>query len=335
MPNFSSLPFFAASTGAPLFDVPMVYDDSDHPWHEALLADILSITAGELDFFEGSGSVFFDHLDSRLDRDTQLRIYYSIVQIQLAVGRLRKQLLSDRSRLSPYDHPDLRDASVDKDGLVHLAAFQPHRGGFTLHDEVFTIAPGTNATNSCYWLLQELRDPEHFDRAKIRFDPLIHQPKATFNPMHFRMQVYGKKLDWERIQQLSSPEQLEFIPDAGRNQDVSKTELVWKPNGDEIHLTCEELPTEDSLAFRGSRYFHAIFDRRTGTIDHCDGAIRYYDAESYSERCRYHIKANEATKAGIRVKIFHVAEPSHKSLINLATSYFVWNQDIFDYFNRG
>jgi hypothetical protein len=334
MAHFSSLPFFASSTGAPLFDVPTVYDEADHPWHNALLADLSRITAAELESFLQSGSVFLHHLEDRPDRDTQLRIYYTIEEMWREIGRLRKQLLTDRFRLTPYDHPDLKEVLVDKDALVYMSAFQPYGGGFSLQDEVFTIAPSTTATNSCYWLLQELHDPQLFDRVKIRLDPLVHQPKATFNPMHFRKQVYGKKLDWERIRQLAAPEQLEFVPDPGLSRDVSKTELVWKPDGHQIHFTCEELPTADSLSFRGSRYFHAILDRQTGKIDHCDGAIRYYDTVSYSERCRFHIKANEATKAGIRIKIFHVAEPSHQSLINLVTSYFVWNQDIFDYFNR-
>jgi len=334
MAHYSSLPFFAASTGAPLFDVPTVYQDADHPWHTALVTDLAGITTEELMLFKQSRSVFLHHIEDRPDRDMQLRIYYTITQLQLEIGQWRKRLLSDRTQLAPYDHPDLKDVPVDKDGLVSLSAFQPYDGGFCLQDEVFTMAPSTNQTNACYWLLQELHDPLLFDRVKIRLDPLIHQPKALFHPMHFRMQVYGKKLDWERIRQLSTPEQLEFVPDAELTRDVGKTELVWKPNGDEIHLTCEELPTEDCLSYRGSRYFHAIFDRRTGIIDHCDGAIRYYDADSYIERRRYHIKANEATKAGIRIKIFHVAEPSHASLINLVTSYFVWNQDVFDYFNR-
>jgi hypothetical protein len=334
MPNFSSLPFFASSTGAPLIDVPTVYDEADHPWHKALLTDLSAITPEELEAFQRSGSVFLHHLEARHDRDTQLRIYFTIEEMGREIGRLRKQILSDRSSLSPYDHPDLKAVSVDENGLVYMSAFQSFNGGFSLQDEVFTLAPSTNQTNACYWLLQELRDPHLSARVKIRLDPLVHHPKAMFNPMHFRMQVYGKTLDWDRIRQLAAPEQLEFIPDPGLSRNVSKTELVWKPNGDEIHLTCEELPVADSLSFRGSRYFHAIFNRSTGKIDHCDGAIRYYDEQSYSERCRFHIKANEATKAGIRIKIFHVTEPSHQSLINLVTSYFVWNQDIFDYFNR-
>jgi hypothetical protein len=298
-----------------------------------LAADLAAITSEDLEAFQQSGSVLLHHVEDRPDRDTQLRLYFMIDALRLQIGRLRKDLLSDQCHLSPYDHPDLQDIPVDEDGLVYLSAFRSYNGGFCLRDEVFTMAPSTTQANSSYWLLQELHEPELFDRVKIRLDPLIHQPKDAFNPMHFRMQVYGKKLDWERIRQLSVPEAIEFIPDAGLSKDVAKTQVVWKPNGNEIHFTCEELPTVESLFYRGSRYFHAIFDKQTGAIDHCDGAIRYYEPDSYAERCRYHLKANEVTKAGIRVKLFHVTAPSHPSMINLATSYFVWNEDIFNYFN--
>jgi hypothetical protein len=42
MANFSSL-HFATSTGAPLFDVPTIYDNVDHPWRDAFISNIAGI----------------------------------------------------------------------------------------------------------------------------------------------------------------------------------------------------------------------------------------------------------------------------------------------------
>lgn len=71
--------------------------------------------------------------------------------------------------------------------------------------------------------------------------------------------------------------------------------------------------------------------KKSGKIHHCDESTRYYEQEKYNARLRKHIKANEVAKAEARIKIF-VSNPSLQDFINLVTTYFVWNDDVFTYF---
>jgi len=156
------------------------------------------------------------------------------------------------------------------------------------------------------------------------------------------MQVYGKSLDWNRIKSLKNIEHTCFIPESLSSTDIFKTDIVWTPNKDEIHFTCEEMPQKDLIEYRGSRYFHAIFQIETGVIKHCDGAIRYYTDKEYDLRVSKHIKSNETTRVGKRIKVFQIDVPAkeikfelinHQVFINLVTSFFVWNHDVLAYFN--
>ncbi len=177
---------------------------------------------------------------------------------------------------------------------------------------------------------------------KVRLDPLIHEPAHSFNPMEFRMQVYGTSFDWNRLKSLKKIEQTEFLPELRSGSDILKTEIAWKPSDEEIHFTCEELPKMNLIKERGSRYFHAIFQKDTGIIKHCDGAIRYYTEDDYNKRLKEHIKANAVTRMGKRVKVFQIDIPkeqqafepvTHQHFLNLVTSFFIWNHDILKYFN--
>jgi len=334
MQTLSSLPHFAAAMMSPLFEVYTVYDDLEHEFRGSLLNDIASIPENELNQFKNQYAYFSSLMSKREDIELQWKLYFLIEELEIQIGKLRKQLLLDESLVPPpFGHPDLMDTIIDKDGLVYMHELDGYGGGFCKGNEVFTLAPSTNAANSTYWLLHELYNAELTEKVKIRLDPLIHHPKEHFQQMSYRMQVYGKLLDWERIKALKFSEQTEFIPDNPDKGDILKTEIIWKPSDDEIHFTCEELPKKECLNKRGSRYFHAILRKDSGIVEHCDGAIRFYTDDQFDKRLTMHIKENETTKAGTRIKIFHVTNLSQQSLINLITSFFVWNHDILIYFN--
>lgn len=226
--------------------------------------------------------------------------------------------------------------------MVRCTDIEVIRNGFERNNEAFIMLPCTNAANSGYWLFNELFSIGREDLIKVRLDPLIHEPADTFNPMEFRMQVYGTKLNWERIKNLTEIEQTEFSPDARMFPEIYRTDLVWKPVDDEIHFTCEELPQPKLIKERGSRYFHAIFQKETGFLKHCDGAIRIYSDEEMATRLTHHIKSSTVTRIGTRVKVFQIDVPkdellsepiTHNDFLNLVTSFFVWNHDILEYFN--
>lgn len=337
-----SLDYFSSITMAPMFAVGVLYDASSHPANYLLKQDLENISQDEIEWYEQN-----DELGIFLrDEDTLLRkrILLFSERVSEAISKLRKEkLCSNQERPAPYDRPSLQDLLVDDKGMVKCTDISIIRNGFQRNGEAFIMLPNTSATNSSYWLFNQLGAIGRRDLIKIRLDPLIHEPVESFNPMEFRMQVYGTKLDWNRIKSLTKIEQTEFIPDIHGGRDVYKTEVVWRPTDDEIHFTCEELPKFELLNMRGSRYFHAIFQKDTGILKHCDGAIRFYTEEEYNKRVESHIKSNVVTRIGTRIKVFQIDVPkdevtsepvTHRHFINLVTSFFVWNHDILEYFNR-
>jgi len=112
-------------------------------------------------------------------------------------------------------------------------------------------------------------------------------------------------------------------------------DFVWRPEGNEFHSTCEELPKINCLDYRGSRFFQAIFDKTTGNIKHCDGATRFYSQEEYGKRIRYHVRNPQVRGIGARIKIFQIDGIVDQNIFSeLAVSYFVWNEDVRKYFGE-
>jgi hypothetical protein len=274
--------------------------------------------------------------------DKKLLVFIDLASYE--IDKLRIKCLLDKNEQPPlpYRQPELSAVELDNNNLASCLEFEIIRGGICRANRAFTLLPGTNATNSSYWLYQALFSIERTDLIRVRLDPLIHESLETFNPMMYKMQVYGTSFKWDRIKNLKEAEHTQFIPEFPSSNDIERTDIVWKPNDDEIHFTCEEMPKPNLLEIRGSRYFHAIFQKQTGLLKHCDAAIRYYNNEEYIKRLEKHIKANEVTRIGRRIKVFQIDVPkyylpsepiSHKQFIDLVTSFYVWNQDVLDYFN--
>ena len=336
-----SLSHFAASSMAPLFEVYEVYDDKFHTAHRALLQDLEAITEDLVSWYLYESAI--KHLFSRKETliDKKLLVFIDLVGQE--IDRLRIKGLLDKEVIPPlpYNHPTLEGVELDNNFLVSSSAFEIIRGGVCRNNEAFTLLPSTNATNSCYWLFNALFGIERNDLIKVRLDPLIHEPLETFNPVMYKMQVYGTAFNWDRIKTIKNIEHTQFLAEFPSSSDIFRTDVVWNPVDDEIHFTCEEMPKRDVISYRGSRYFHAIFQRQTGIIKHCDGAIRFYDDDEYEKRIHKHIKSNEVTRIGKRIKVFQIdvpkdqlsAEPiKHQHFLDLVATYFVWNHDVLDYF---
>jgi len=169
-------------------------------------------------------------------------------------------------------------------------------------------------------------------KIKIRLDPFIEKSISEYKPVILKELIYGAPLNWDKIFNLSQEDSGRFI-DLNENSEIYITEYVWKPLRNEIHFTCEELPKIPSIYHRGSRYFHAILDKVTGKIKHCDGAIRIFSEEKYMQRINYHLKAPEVRRIGHQVKIFQIEGCDRELLSKLATCFFVWNIDVEKYFS--
>lgn len=91
--------------------------------------------------------------------------------------------------------------------------------------------------------------------------------------MAYKMTIFSMPLNWRKIKNLQQDNYGQFKSEK-EYYNYSYTDYIWHVNKNEIHFTCEELPQINDYPKRGSRYFHAIFNKQTGNIVHCDGAIR-------------------------------------------------------------
>lgn len=245
-------------------------------------------------------------------------------------ARRLRALAADTSVRAPYDHPALADVTVDQDGLVPLRAFAFDRSVLERNGHLFLPAPSTESPNASHWLMLQLGRPDLHDSVHVRLDPFLFGPAGIFPRVEYKMWLYGRPLDWDRLESLQEPEYGEWLADEG-SRGVSKTDFVWTPRDEELHLICEELPAEDRIDVRGARYFHAIYDRRLQVVTHVDGALRIYDRPAFSARRSQHVR--NAGKAGMRAKLFRIDSPvGRERLADIATTFFVWNDDVGRYF---
>ena len=141
--------------------------------------------------------------------------------------------------------------------------------------------------------------------------------------------VFSKPLNWNDIINLRNEDKCSF-----QNYQTNElTEYLWKPRKEnEVVFTCEELPSKENIHLRGSRYFHAIFEKDTGKFKHCDGSIIIYDKKKFDKRSKLSIN-NKVNDIGKEIKLFRVDGVIPKEqFMPLVTSYFYWNYDLLCYF---
>jgi hypothetical protein len=274
-----------------------------------------------------------------LDFDTR-RLWVTERLISEAIAQRRLNILVEDYEAEtkrPYQHSSLAGLLPDTHGLVPLNAFDERPNffpGLRRGQAVFEILPTIpTALNSMYWAMHILRSIPGVEKL-IRLDPLLMQPAVGYSPIFYKMLVYGKELDWDALSRIRQPEHARFQPASGWQMDVQFTDLVWAPIDEGIQFICEEVPTSDSFQLRPSRYFHAIFVPARKSFIHCDGALRLYTVNSLRERLNSHVR--KAGKMGKRVKVFAInGDIPAETWTSLVCAYFVWNQDIEQYFDTG
>ena len=224
---------------------------------------------------------------------------------------------------------------INDENLVDISFFDLKPIGIVHNNFGYRLCPSTNLDNSTYWLFLEIIKLVLKNKKKfyIRLDPFIEIPIKDYTPMAYKMTIHGKPLNWDRIRNLQNDDFGQFINEK-EDSDYSITDYVWNVKKNEIHFTCEELPAIGNCTIRGSRYFHAIFNKDTGSIIHCDGAIRIYSESELADRMRFHVRSSDVRKVGKRVKIFQTNDSlTQEEFSHLVMSFFVWNQDVVSYFN--
>jgi len=335
---YQTLTYFEKQQMLAFHKVSEIYDDTYHAIHDQLISDLKSISAADIEDFAARYHYLFER-SSDEDRDMDIRKMFFEYEIARTVAKKRLKILESTEKVvrqSPYDLEDFSGVSIDEHGLVSVKELESDH--FSLHKNgyAYQLLPCLDQFNSSHWLgLLILKETFSNGRNfKIRLDPLMREPDETFRPYLALMQLYGKKLDWNRLKSLQSEDFGQWLGDGLSTSSILTTDYVWRPEKHEVHFTCEEIPKPECIAMRGSRYLHAIFDKRTGNITHCDGALRIYDQTEIEIRQKFHVRQPEVRKIGKRVKLFLIDDEIDQELfMSLATNFLVWNEDAIAYFN--
>jgi len=333
--------YFSKSLLDPMFHVFEVLDNDSHPKNKKLKIDLNSIDRIDLEKYVAENHIDF-YLDRVEDKDIGRRAYYLVHKLHKDIARVRIEKLLDRNnRPEPYNSNNLTGLQIDKNCLASIDHFNIDNYGFEKGGFVYTLCPILEQSNSSYWIFVAILKfaKERKINFKIRLDPLIEIPLNDYHPMFYKMLVYGKPLDWQNLIRLRNDDCGKWLDEKEYNR-VGFTDYVWSPKDNKIHFTCEELPKLNFKGIKSSRYFHAIFNKKTGGIKHCDGAIRIYSDYELNNRANYHVKDPDVRKVGKRIKIFQFEskdnmdkEIDQDMFCQLVTNFFVWNDDVQLYFN--
>lgn len=323
--NLKSLEYFSHRLLEPMYELDNVLQDRNHPEYVNVMYDINHIDNKELQIYVENNKPDIHIFDkSNLDFERR-KMYLQSRLLYNGIAMKRKELLS--SSVSTFK--EIGSLNFTDDNLLDLSSFSYERRGLVYGNWGYRLCPTIKQDNSSYWLFQTLMYLSRQGKnIFIRLDPLIEIPINEYNPIQYRMDVYRSPLKWNQIKQLKNENHGQFMD----NCTNAMTDYIWKPSDNEIHFTCEELPPINDCEYRGSRYFHAIIDKSTGQIMHCDGAVRFYNLEELETRNKLHLKDSGARKMGKRIKIFRIDDILEQSLFTqLVSSFYVWNDDVNNY----
>ncbi|UFS72471.1 hypothetical protein LPW11_09820 [Geomonas sp. RF6] len=296
----------------------------------AALEGIPDAAVAELDQdINATLAVMFHNGDHRFK--AKLYLLSQAVQEELQQRRLAEITNYSQNRAQPYDHPVLRDVPVDADGLVPLSAFKINGDALCRGGEAFFILPAVPSPNANYWLLQNIARHGLDNAVSVRLDPLLHGPEAELAGHFYRMDVYGRPLDWDRIRALREPDHGRWTS-GPLSRKSHFTDYAWIPHANEVDFICEELPPFPEVDIRGARYLHAVFDKQKNCLTHLDGAIRTYTIDELGHRAGMHVR--NAGKIGQRVKVFRTDSYVDPAVMgDIVSAFFVWNNDVARYFS--
>lgn len=328
--------FFASDPTGPLLAVPDAAQDPDSPVYESLNSFLDAIP---LEAIEGAlEDPYFRFLASR-DKDSgrEARILFAQRLLMREIPRRRNETLRTEvslNRPSPYNVPALLDLDVDPQHLVPLSAFKFDGSRLLRNGHAFTVLCTTGSPNSTYWLVNAIyNEAKIADCTSIRLDPFLHGPEETFPALAYKMWIYGRPLDWDRIEKLQVPEHGRWTPGA-LSYRSEFTDFVWMPRGPEVHFVAEEVPTLEDAPSSAARYVHAVYTRSRKVLSHFDGALRLYSEVEVHARHRLHVRSSG--KIGVREKVFRTDASIPKDTFSvLVQTFLIWNQDIGDYFSGG
>ena len=296
--------YVAASSMPVEYVLDDIVKEKSHSHHGDVCALIASFSEKDINEALKGPLQFLTWARTRDDRKQAPR-WLAAFAIDKIICDKRRRLITqadNKNIVKPYDHKELTQIEVNKNWLISLNNNVDHHDEFQFGETVFHILPSLPQINSMYWAAGYLHKLKKTNDVKVRLDPLMFQPKDGHLSMFYKMFVYGVPLDWSDISSLKQDRHARWMPDEPSRADVSFTDLVWTPRDDGIHFVCEEVPKPEECSTRASRYLHAIYDPKTSTFSHTDGAIRIYSEEEIIFRNEVHVR--NGGKQGVRVKIF-------------------------------
>lgn len=323
---------FSRSYDPPHWVIEGLLESDDTEVRMAIIATLEAVPASEIDQVDEDTHAKLEIIFSSSDRAERARLHLvsSAVAQELHQTRMAEVCNHANGRPKPYDHPLLIDIPVDTEGLVPLSTFQIKGDALCYNGHAFFVLPAVPASNANYWLLQNIQRKGLVNSVSVRLDPLLHGPETELAGYSYRMDVYGRPLDWDRIRSLREIEHGRWMPGKLSTKSLF-TDYAWTPHADEVDFICEELPPVVAVENRGSRYLHAIYDKQRNTLTHLDGAIRFYTPSELDSRERMHVR--NAGKAGRRTKVFRTDQPVDPATMgDIVQAFFVWNYDVARYF---
>lgn len=322
--DFKLKKYFIYDVLPPLY-LDKIYIDVNHQLHEELLFDLEMVNEEDVLRYYNKYENLLNFLNPKIPKMLYAKISLLGDLIANSIYEDRLQALLHNK---PYDRKEF-EGLYDEEYLIKINKKSKTYDSIFIDNNRYGLCLQYNAFNSSYWISMELNKLNLDEmELKIRPDPFL----KNFSILILKSTVFSKPLNWNNIRFLKNDDKGKF-----ENYKTGEvTEYLWHPRkNNEVIFTCEELPPKNQINLRGSRYFHAIFEKDSGKFQHCDGSIKIYNEKSYEKRLGLSIDNNEINDIGNEVKIFRVDNniPKEK-FTSLISSYFYWNHDLINYFSN-
>lgn len=324
--NFKLKSYFLRDVLTPWMHLEDIYLDDNHSEHENLMEDLNLIKYDDALKYYKKHETKINFLNRKIPDvmlHSKILLLGELIANSIFEDRLEALLMN-----KPYDLEEFNDIYDDEFLIDVKKSNIEFSNSILINNNRYGLCLPINAFNSSYWINQELNklNLSKVD-LKIRVDPFL----KNFKDMMYFSTVFSQPLNWGKIINLKNEDKGLFQ----NYQTGELTEYLWKPRNNEVVFTCEELPSEENINLRGSRYFHAIFEKDTGKFKHCDGSIIIYDKKKFDKRSKLSIDDNKINGIGDEIKLFRVdGDIPKEQFMSLITSYFYWNYDLLGYFYK-
>lgn len=321
---------FASEPLGPILAFPRFCDNPPEKFRKIIHRQLELVTEEIVDqVLEKQSFRFQNRALDAIDLAREAKIWAVATTLSKSLPQYRLRAAQEKAS-ELYSLDALSDINFDIEGLVPMGDFEGKRSLLIRRDYAFSIMPTVQSSNSSYWLTLALRRTDAWKSAKIKLDPFMWGPKEEFPQMEYRMWSWGKRLTWSDLLERSKDSFGEWIPSEFSTR-AKNTQYVWVNDKHEAQLEIEELHPQGQINERGTRYCHAIYDKRKSAVVHLDGAIRVLTENEWDIRNSTHLK--DIGKIGKRIKIFRIDKPIKTHTMSmLCMNFFIWNYDIARFF---